>query len=99
MNKPRKPIPYNLWAKEHTDEIELAIIARRPPLPAGATKRNRGDSMKLHTQVTRSLFYELPGDVRATWQDVADTTHVTALAEWERSTGGAPSTAPEDRQK
>lgn len=101
--KPRKPIAYNLWAKANANAIDSEVDNRRvnDPTPGDAlnVRRARGQAMALRGVVTRELFAALPEDVRLSWRDRADAVGVAAMAEWEATEGGDPSTDPADRQR
>lgn len=101
--KPQKPIPYNLWAKVSTVEIEAEILVRHkkePPSqsPCGEDKKKKacGVSLCLHSIVNRELFAELPKAVQSVWKDEVDIIHLEAVAEWEATTSHEPSAAPAD---
>lgn len=111
--KPRKPIPYNLWAKTSSVDIEaklkqqvakLVIVEdsdgkKKVLCSDGKKKPLRGEVLRLRGIVTRDLFAELASDFQLEWKAKADLDHSKALAAWSALAGNEPSTDPATRQK
>lgn len=94
LAKPRQPIPYNLWAAANTEIVDSAHDAH---CRVQQTSKKKG--INVRSTLTRSLFMELPSDVRAEWEAKAKAGHAEMLASWAKTMENPVSTESEDRQR
>lgn len=92
--KPRQSIAYNLWAAANVEVVEKAFEAERRRL-----KPENKKLVSLRSNVTRSLFRQLPEDVQKEWEAKAKEEHEAAVEAWTEKLERSASTAPEDRQR
>jgi hypothetical protein len=92
--KPRKSIPYNLWAKTNQHIVDQEFKAR-----CTREQPSKHQRLTLLSKATRELFDKLSQDEKNMWQDEANKEHEVALVEWSNGLASPASTAPSDRQR
>ena len=92
IKRPHKQTAFNLWGKANREEIEKELAKKK----ASVTKQQR---LKQRSDVTRSLFKNLPQEVRDAYEQQAKDDHDQALAEWDQKVNAPPSQDPKDQQR
>ena len=92
LKKPRKPIAYNLWARENHKVVEFGFLAARVNL-------SKKDFAGVRTKLTKVLFEDLPRAEQKEWEKKTTEHHKIALEQWELKLRSPPSVDPIDRQQ
>jgi hypothetical protein len=92
LEKPQKPIAYNLWACENHKVVELSFQEARVNL-------SKKDFTGVHTKLTKVLFGDLLRAEQKEWEKKVIEHHKIALEQWELKLCSPPSADPIDCQQ
>jgi len=92
LGKPRKPITYNIWARENHKVVKLSFLAARVNLL-------KKDFTGVHMKLTKVLFKDLPRAEQKEWEKKTTEHHKIALEQWELKLHSPPSVDPIDHQQ
>ena len=87
----RKPIDYNLWAKDNEAEVHRTYAAEVPE------KRSRMD-LKKRTEIAQRLFSQQSQAVKEAYKALAIEQHEKMKSEWEARLQNPASADPASRQ-